>query len=69
MAAVKQGGVVMSKLSLTGKIGLAIEMIAGLIMVILVFCGHPIPDAVLWIYCVGVAVALGGLFFRKKDRE
>lgn len=46
----------MSKLSLAGKIGLAIEMIAGLVMVALVLFNQTIPDAVVWIYCVGVAV-------------
>lgn len=58
----------MSKLSKNGKIGLAIELIAGLIIVVLVFCNQPIPDVVLWIYIVGVVIALSGLFIHKKDK-
>lgn len=57
----------MSKLSKSGKIGLAIEVIAGLIMVVLLFCHQPIPDVVLWIYIIGVVIALSGLFTHKKD--
>lgn len=58
----------MSKLSVLGKIGLAIEIIAGLVMVILAVCGQHIPDVVMWVYCAGVAVALSSLFV-KKDKE
>jgi uncharacterized membrane protein len=57
----------MSKLSKSGKIGLAIELIACLIMVVLVFCNQPIPDVILWIYIAGVVITLSGLFIHKKD--
>lgn len=59
----------MNKLSIIGKIGFAIEIIAGLIMVILVLFDQPIPDVVSWIYFVGVVIAFGGLFTNRKSKQ
>lgn len=59
----------MNKLSTTGKIGLAIELIAGLIIVILAISNQLIPDVLIWIYGVGVAIAFSGFFTNKNNKH
>lgn len=59
----------MNKLSTTGKISLAIQLIAGLIIVILAISNQLIPDVLIWIYVVGVAIAFGGFFTNKNKKH
>lgn len=40
------------------KIGLAIEGIAGIIMLLAVFLEKPVPDFAVWIFILGLAIVL-----------
>ncbi len=44
----------MNKICKGAKVGLLIELIAGLIMVVLIVAGKPIPDLLAWIFVVGM---------------
>ncbi|WIV10559.1 hypothetical protein [Proteiniborus sp. MB09-C3] len=48
----------MNRINKGAKIGLMIEMFAGIIMAILVIVNKPIPTVVAWLFGVGVVIAL-----------
>lgn len=45
-------------LSVTGKIGMIMQLIAGIGMGALVLLDKPIPDLIAWIFFIGLVVAL-----------
>ena len=46
------------KLSSNAKIGLIMEVIAGISMGVLVLLDKPIPDLIAWIFFVGLIIAI-----------
>jgi hypothetical protein len=48
----------MNRISKGAKIGLIIEIIAGIIMAILVIANKPIPTVVAWLFGIGLVIAL-----------
>ena len=47
-----------NKLSSNAKIGLIMEVIAGISMIVLVLLDKPIPDLIAWIFFVGLIIAI-----------
>ena len=47
-----------NKLSSNAKIGLIMEVIAGISMSVLVLLDKPIPDLIAWIFFVGLIIAI-----------
>lgn len=47
-----------NKLSSNAKIGLIMEVIAGISMGVLVLLDKPIPDLIAWIFFVGLIIAI-----------
>ena len=55
------------KLSTTGKTGLSIQAIAGIVMGVLALLDKPIPDLLVWLFFAGLIIAIvPDLFFPKK---
>lgn len=50
----------MNRISKGAKIGLIIEIIAGIIMAILVIVNKPVPAVVAWLFTIGLVIALVG---------
>ena len=48
----------MNRISKGAKIGLIIEIIAGIIMAILVIVNKPVPTVVAWLFGIGLVIAL-----------
>ena len=51
-------GFVVKKIGKGAKVGLLIEMIAGIIMATLIIVSKPIPDFVAWIFMFGMLITL-----------
>lgn len=54
------------KLSSNAKIGLIMEVIAGISMGVLVLLDKPIPDLIAWIFFVGLIIAIVPDLLRSK---
>ncbi len=53
-------------ISITAKIGLIMQAIAGIGMGVLVLIDKPIPDLVAWIFFVGLVIAIVPYLMRTK---
>ncbi len=56
----------MDRISKGAKIGLLIEIIAGIIMAILVIANKPVPIVVAWLFAIGLIIALACSFTKLK---
>lgn len=56
----------MNKISKGAKIGLLIEMIAGIIMAILVIVSKPVPIVIAGLFVVGLIIALASSLIERK---
>ena len=53
-------------LSNTGKIGLIIQALSGVVMGVLALLDKPIPDLLAWLFFVGLIIAIVPDLFRQK---
>lgn len=53
----------------SAKVGISIQIIAFVIMILLVLLNKTIPNILVWIFSIGLAIALGGSLFEAYKKK
>ena len=59
----------MNRINKGAKIGLMVEMVAGMIMAILLIVNKPIPTIVAWLFGIGMVIVLASSLKELKSKE
>ena len=51
------------KICKSAKVGITIQIIALFIMILLVLLNKTVPEIIVWIFSIGLVIALGGSLF------